>query len=289
MDHDHRIEQILGDLVDRRTANPCPSHLAAAVRDAVFPGGARVRPRLCLAVAEACGDDRPAMSAAAASAIELMHCASLVHDDMPCFDDADTRRGKPSIHQRHGAGVALLTGDALIVLAYQALAEAGSVSPTRHLTLSHILGEASGLARGIVAGQAMEVESSIEIEAYHRAKTGALFGAATMLGAAAAGHDPAPWAQLGDRIGQAYQIVDDIRDMTLDSDALGKPAGQDARLARPSAVQTYGALAARARFDGLLADIVTDIPACPGAEALRARIRDESASFFPALSAEPAA
>ena len=100
----------------------CPPRLADALRYAVFPGGARIRPRLCLAVAPACGDDDPAASDAAAAAIELLHCASLVHDDLPCFDDADLRRGRPSVHRAFGEPLAVLAGDALIVLAFETLA-----------------------------------------------------------------------------------------------------------------------------------------------------------------------
>ena len=94
------------------------------LRYAVFPGGARIRPRLCLAVAQACGEDQPAVTDAAAAAIELLHCASLVHDDLPCFDDAPLRRGKPSVHRAFGERLAVLAGDALIVLAFETLARA---------------------------------------------------------------------------------------------------------------------------------------------------------------------
>ena len=96
---------------------------AAAMRHAVFPRGARIRPRLCLAVAAACGEDAPGVTDAAAAAIELLHCASLVHDDLPCFDDADTRRGRPRVHRAFGEPLAVLAGDALIVLAFQTLAQ----------------------------------------------------------------------------------------------------------------------------------------------------------------------
>ena len=92
-----------------------------------FPGGARIRPRLCLAVAQACGEDQPAVTDAAAAAIELLHCASLVHDDLPCFDDAPIRRGKPSVHRAFGEQLAVLAGDALIVLAFETLALAAAV------------------------------------------------------------------------------------------------------------------------------------------------------------------
>ena len=119
MDPMTRIEAGLNLAFTRTHAPPAPPLLAAAMRHAVFPRGARVRPRLCLAVAAACGDDHPEAADAAACAIEFLHCASLVHDDLPCFDDAATRRGKPSVHAAYGAPLAVLAGDALIVLAFQ--------------------------------------------------------------------------------------------------------------------------------------------------------------------------
>src|SRR5690349_13610196 len=131
MDMVTRIEGALADSVLLAEAAGAPPRLAAAMRHAVFPRGGRVRPRLVLAVAGCCGDDQPALSSAAASAVELLHCASLVHDDMPCFDDADTRRGKPSVHRAFGAPLALLAGDALIVLAFQSLARAAYAAPAR--------------------------------------------------------------------------------------------------------------------------------------------------------------
>src|SRR5271166_6512122 len=124
MDAITRIERTLNASLAQTEAPGGPPLLAAAMRHAVFPRGARVRPRLCLAVATACGDDQPAASNGAAAAIELLHCASLVHDDLPCFDDADTRRGRPSVHKAFGEALAVLTGDALIVLAFQTLGRA---------------------------------------------------------------------------------------------------------------------------------------------------------------------
>ena len=101
-----------------------PALLSKAIRHAVFPGGARIRPQLTLAVAHACGNDDPQLSMASAIAIEMIHCASLVHDDLPCFDNADMRRGQTSVHKEYGERLAVLTGDALIVMAYQTIASA---------------------------------------------------------------------------------------------------------------------------------------------------------------------
>jgi geranylgeranyl diphosphate synthase type II len=127
-----RIEQALEAAVTPCEIRGAPPRLAAALRHAVFPGGARVRPQLCLAVAAACGNDRPALAEAAAVAIELLHCASLVHDDLPCFDDAPLRRGLPSVHAKYGERIAVLAGDALIVRAFDVLA-AAAAEETRRL------------------------------------------------------------------------------------------------------------------------------------------------------------
>jgi geranylgeranyl diphosphate synthase type II len=126
-----RIDSALATALTRAEEG-APLRLANAIRYAVFPGGARIRPRLCLAVADACGNDSPGLAEAAACALEMVHCASLVHDDLPCFDDAELRRGRPSVHRAFGEALAVLVGDALIVLAFETLAapeEAGK--PTR--------------------------------------------------------------------------------------------------------------------------------------------------------------
>src|SRR3954452_16784827 len=131
MDAATRIELALTVAVTRAEAPGCPPRLGAALRHAVFPRGARIRPRLCLAVAAACGDDDPTAADAAAAAVELLHCASLVHDDLPCFDDAPTRRGKPSVHRAFGEPLAVLAGDALIVLSFELLGRAIALDGSR--------------------------------------------------------------------------------------------------------------------------------------------------------------
>src|SRR5271166_5032627 len=128
MDAIARIERALGAALAGTGAAGGPPLLAAAMHHAVFPRGARLRARLCLAVAAACGEDDPASSDAAAASIELLHCASLVHDDLPCFDDAATRRGRPSVHAAFGEPLAVLAGDALIVLAFQTIARGARLS-----------------------------------------------------------------------------------------------------------------------------------------------------------------
>ncbi len=229
MDVMSRIEQTLAAALAQGEHPGCPPKLVAAMRHAVFPRGARIRPRLCLAVSAACGDDVPGVSAAAAAAIELLHCASLVHDDLPCFDDAATRRGQPSVHRLFGEPLAVLAGDALIVLAFQALAMAAAAAPARLGPLMTAVGRSVGVPCGIVAGQAWECEADIDLAQYQREKTGALFAAATVCGAAASGADAEPWRPTGMLLGEAFQVADDILDATASPDALGKPVGQDAR------------------------------------------------------------
>ena len=185
--------------------------LASAISHAVFPGGARIRPRLCHAVAQAAGPDCPPPVSAVATSLELLHCASLVHDDLPGFDAADTRRGLPSVHSAFGEPLAVLAGDALIALAFECLGRA-STMPERLPALLAMMAESAGAARGLVAGQGWESEPEIPL---------------------AAGHDPRPWRALGDYLGEAYQVADDLLDACAEE--AGKPLGQDAQLGRPNA------------------------------------------------------
>ena len=281
MEAGKRIEQYLTAMLAPSALEGTPPGLVAAVQHAVFPGGARVRPRLCLAVARACGEDDPAATEAAACAIELLHCASLVHDDLPCFDDADLRRGQPSVHAKFGEQLAVLSGDALIVLAFQSLARAGERHPERLAPLLLTLGRSVGMPFGIVAGQAWECEDKVVLSDYQRAKTGALFTAAAVAGAITAGADPTIWRSLGDSLGEAYQVADDVRDVAALSDEIGKPIGRDAALGRPSAVRELGMGGALQRLRSLITASIEAIPACDGAGALRDLIHAESRRLVP--------
>ena len=258
-----------------------PPRLAAALDYAVTPGGARIRPTILLAVARACGDDKPALTDAAIAALELIHCASLVHDDMPCFDDADIRRGKPAVHRRFGEPLALLTGDSLIVLAFEVLARAAPHDPMRAAQLVLTLAQRTGMPHGICAGQGWESEAEVDLSAYHRAKTGALFIAATQMGAIAAGQDAEPWEELGARIGEAFQVADDLRDALYDAETLGKPAGQDAAHDRPNAVARLGVQGAIRRLNDILGGAIASIPHCPGEQALAAMVRAQAERLTP--------
>lgn len=258
-----------------------PPQLADAIHYGVFPGGARVRPRLCMAVAAACGDDRPELTNAAAAAVELLHCASLVHDDMPCFDNADLRRGRPSVHTAYGEPLALLAGDAMIVLAFEILAKASSRAPERLGELIGIIARSVGMPNGIVAGQGWESETSVPVEDYHRAKTGALFVGSAMAGAVAAGSDPSVWQALGENLGAAYQAADDLRDALSDAQEIGKPVGQDKALSRPSLVASCGVRETVGRLEGYVAGAIAAIPDCSGRSSLEALILSEAKRLKP--------
>ncbi|MBW4024423.1 MAG: polyprenyl synthetase family protein [Proteobacteria bacterium] len=274
-----QIEGALEAALDAVNAG-CPPGLAAALRHAVFPGGMRVRPRLCLAVAEACGGGDWAVAEGAAAAIELLHCGSLVHDDLPCFDDAAIRRGLPSVHEKYGESLAVLAGDGLIVLAVETLVKAAAGSP--HLgKLVLLLTAAAGMPGGLIAGQAWESEPRVPLVAYQKAKTASLFTLATMSGAVAAGVPAEPWRLLGERLGEAYQIADDLRDVALTSEELGKPAGRDAALGRPSAAQQHGTVGAIEKVEALVRGAIVAVPPCRKPELLKTLILAELGRLLP--------
>lgn len=278
---DGRIEQAMVAALALTKAGDGPPRLAAALDHAVFPGGARIRPTILLSVAMACGEDRPGLSDAAATALELIHCGSLVHDDLPCFDDADVRRGKPSVHRAFGEPLAVLAGDSLIVLAFEVLARAAADHPARAVGLIRHLAQRTGAPGGICAGQGWESEANINLAAYHRAKTGALFMAATQMGALAAGQDAEPWEELGARIGAAFQVADDLKDALLTPDEMGKPAGQDAAHQRPSAVAEMGVAGAVRHLKDILGGAIASIPSCPGEAKLAALVRAYAEKMTP--------
>ncbi len=261
-----------------------PPRLAEALHYATAPGGARIRPTICLSVAMACGDDRPGLSDAAAAALEVIHCASLVHDDLPCFDDADIRRGKPSVHRAFSEPLAVLAGDSLIVMAFETLARQSHLAPDRVAQLILTLARRTGMPGGICAGQGWESEDQVDLSAYHQAKTGALFIAATQMGAIAAGQDAEPWFELGDRIGEAFQVADDLRDALYDAETLGKPAGQDDLHGRPNAVTEFGVQGAIQRLKDILGGAISSIPSCPGEAQLAEMVRMYAERLTPVVS-----
>lgn len=269
-----RVERTMGKLLAPTAESGGPPRLRAAMAHAVFSGGGRLRPTLCLAVATACGDPEPEASNAVAASVELMHCASLVHDDLPCFDDAALRRGQPTVHAAFGVPLAVLAGDALIVLAFSALAR-----PHADRWVA-TLARATGPVRGLVAGQAWESEAAAPLDEYHRTKTAALFEAAAVMGAQAAGFEGERWRAFGELVGRAYQAADDVIDAVATPAISGKTGGRDAALRRPSVVRAYGLTAAQrrvARLVDLAADAIPggydEAPVRAWLEAFAARIR----------------
>jgi geranylgeranyl diphosphate synthase type II len=281
-----RIEAAIANAVavGQGAGRATPPKLASALHYATAPGGARIRPTILMSVAMACGDDRPEVSNASAAALELIHCASLVHDDLPCFDDADTRRGKPSVHRAYSEPLAVLAGDSLIGLAFEILARQSALAPERVAQLIITLSQRTGMPGGICAGQAWESESEVDLKAYHQAKTGALFIAATQMGAIAAGQEAEPWFELGDRIGEAFQVADDLRDALYDSDTLGKPAGQDDLHGRPNAVTQLGVQGAIRRLKDILGGAIASIPSCPGEAQLAEMVRMYAERLTPVVT-----
>lgn len=281
-----RLDAVTAAVLQRAMGGAdAPEKLAQALQYAVTPGGARIRPTILLSVAMACGDDRPGLSDAGALALELIHCASLVHDDLPCFDDADQRRGKATVHRAFSEPLAVLTGDSLIVLAFDVLAAAAGGDAGRALQMIRVLSRRTGMPDGICAGQGWESEAQVNLSAYHRAKTGALFIAATQMGAIAAGQDAEPWEELGARIGEAFQVADDLRDALYDAETLGKPAGQDVAHGRPNAVNTLGVQGAIRRLKDILGGAIASIPACPGEAMLADMVRRYAERMTPVAPA----
>jgi geranylgeranyl diphosphate synthase type II len=284
-----RIEAAIDASLLRARRGSAPTRLSDALIYAMKPGGARIRPTISLSVALACGDDAPAVSDAAATSIELIHCASLVHDDMPCFDNADVRRGKATVHKEYGEAIALLAGDSLIVQGFDTLAQIAGQHPGRAGLLMAELANFTGMPNGICAGQGWESETEIDLSAYHRAKTGALFTAATRMGAIAAGQEAEPWTELGARIGEAFQVADDLLDALYDEKTIGKPSGQDALHNRPNAVASLGVRGAIRRLEDILGGAISSIPSCPGEAMLAEMVRKTAERLTPVMPAHTAA
>ena len=235
-----------------------PAGLGQAMRYGVLDGGKRVRPLLVLAAAQAV-QGHPEAALRAACAVELIHAYSLVHDDMPCMDDDVLRRGKPTVHVQFGQAQAMLAGDAMQALAFEVLTPDAGVPPALQARLCALLARAAGHA-GMAGGQAIDLASIGQplgehaLRDMHHRKTGALLQASVLMGAACGTTDAAAWQALaayGDAIGLAFQVVDDILDVTQASETLGKTAGKDADNNKPTYVTVLGLDAARRHADEL--------------------------------------
>jgi len=211
-----------------------PGAIHGAMRYCVFAGGKRLRPVLCLAAAEACGGDR-AEALPAACALELMHTYSLVHDDLPCMDDDDLRRGRPTCHKVYGEGMAVLCGDALLTGAFIVLTK---TKGTERYSVGAMVAELAetGGSRKLIGGQVLDLEgegktlSLEELVRIHEAKTAALLTSSVRLGAMSANatnDQLEALTRFGYALGLAFQVIDDILDVTQTTEALGKTAGKD--------------------------------------------------------------
>ena len=211
-----------------------PATIHAAMRYSIFAGGKRLRPVLCLAAAEVCGGEISA-ALAPACAVELMHTYSLVHDDLPAMDDDDLRRGRPTCHKVYGEGMAVLCGDALLTESFAVLAQ---VAPTKRYSTRDFIAELAetGGSRKLIGGQVMDLEgegkklTKRDLVRIHEAKTAALLTTSLRLGAMTANATPAKLEALtlfGHALGLAFQVIDDILDVTQSTEILGKTAGKD--------------------------------------------------------------
>ena len=271
--------------------HPAPAALIDAMRYSVLDGGKRLRPLLVLAAREAVATGEAASvtdglndaALRAACAAELIHAYSLVHDDMPCMDNDILRRGKPTVHVQFGEAQALLAGDALQALAFEILTPADAAAPASvQATLCRLLAQAAGY-QGMAGGQAIDLASigialtEQELRCMHRLKTGGLLQGSVMMGAACTAR-PLPPATLhalqtyGAALGLAFQVVDDILDVTADSATLGKTAGKDAAQDKPTYVSLLGLDRSLAYAQELLAQALTALDASelPNTQALRA-------------------
>ena len=255
------VERALSRWVACPTDAPAPAGLGDAMRYAVLDGGKRLRPLLVLATCEAVNGN-PDAALRAACAVELIHAYSLVHDDMPCMDNDVLRRGKPTVHVKFGEAQALLAGDALQALAFELLTpDDGSVDGFTQARLCRMLAQAAGF-QGMAGGQAIDLASvgmpltSAQLHDMHRLKTGALLQASVMMGASCGAPSLATRAALRDygaAVGLAFQVVDDILDVTADSATLGKTAGKDAAAQKPTFVSLMGLEASESYAQQLLA------------------------------------
>ncbi len=238
--------------LDRWVPGTAPAGLGEAMRYGVLDGGKRLRPLLVLAACQAVAGEREA-ALRAAVAVELIHAYSLVHDDMPCMDNDVLRRGKPTVHVKYGEAQAMLAGDAMQALAFEVLTPEAGVAPALQARLVALLARSAGHA-GMAGGQAIDLASigqplgEAQLRDMHRRKTGALLQASVLMGAACGSPAAAAWDALSDygaALGLAFQVVDDILDVTQSAATLGKTAGKDIDNNKPTYVTVLGLDAAR--------------------------------------------
>ena len=278
------VEAALSERLTSALAGPgvAPDRLVAAMRHGSLDGGKRLRPFLAVEAAETCG-----LSAAAALpaglALELVHCYSLIHDDLPAMDDDDLRRGRPTVHRAYDDATAILAGDALLTEAFALLAEpATHADPAIRLRLVTELAVAAGPA-GMVGGQMRDIEGETSpldeagIAAMHAMKTGALIRAAVRMGAIAGGADAAALTRLttyAEAAGRAFQLADDILDVTASAEEMGKKTGKDAAMGKQTLVERLGVAGAREVLQSIIDEALAALDSFgPEADGLRATVR----------------
>jgi geranylgeranyl diphosphate synthase type II len=240
-----QVDETLDELLPKASTKPATIH--KAMRYSIFAGGKRLRPVLTLAAAEVCGGPRE-NALFSACAVECIHTYSLIHDDLPCMDDDDLRRGRPTSHKVFGEGIAVLAGDALLTVAFEMLAQAPVSARYGTAALVRELASAAG-SRWLIAGQVLDLEgegkptSKAALKFIHESKTAALLTCAIRLGAMSANATPSKLEALthyGHSLGLAFQVIDDILDVTQTTEKLGKTAGKDAAVTKATYPALFG-------------------------------------------------
>lgn len=240
-----KVDQALRSLLPKPTAKPATLH--RAMQYSMFAGGKRMRPALVLAAAEACGGD-VANALPLACAVECIHTYSLIHDDLPAMDNDDFRRGKPTNHKVFGEGIAILAGDALLTHAFEIVGGAKTGTRYDHRDLLLELARASG-SKQLIAGQVADLEAEgkdvgiAELRYIHERKTSALLACSVRFGGMSANCTPAQLealTQFGHNVGLAFQVIDDILDITQSTETLGKTAGKDAQVQKATYPRLVG-------------------------------------------------
>jgi len=260
-----------------------PSSIHQAMRHSTFAGGKRLRPILAMEAARMIGrGELPPGVEELGAAIEMLHTYSLIHDDLPALDNDDLRRGKPTCHVVFGEAIAILAGDALQTLAYQTLAKLRCPAEAR-VEIVRLVAEATGTVEGMIGGQVLDLEgehkkpTAESVDAIHRAKTGALIRVSLVAGGVYAGGDAEDVRRLtefGRKAGLAFQIVDDVLDVTQDSEHLGKTAGKDLVSDKATWPAVFGIEASRAQAEKLIAEgFIVLAPYGDAAEGLKAVAR----------------
>ena len=280
-----RTDAALERLLPPATATPASIH--AAMRHSVFAGGKRLRPVLAMEAARTISFAHGATGLPRGiedlgSAIEMLHTYSLIHDDLPALDNDDLRRGKPTCHVAYGEAIAILAGDALQTLAYQTLARM-KCAPDRVVKIVSLIAEATGTVEGMIGGQVLDLEgehtkpTAESVAAIHRAKTGALIRVSIVAGGVYGGagaEDARALTEFGTKAGLAFQIVDDVLDMTQDSEHLGKTAGKDVASDKATWPAVFGVEASRKDATRLINEAFAALePYAESAEGLKAVAR----------------